>query len=183
MGLRTDSAFTAPDLADRAAMHAEFTGQRLDDSALSAIRPLSRRECVFNFQDRRVSQFTVASAFAERASLLTIHVGRIVLNGAKKQMRGIHALAIVAGMTDPQAIWNRAIRHLVCEPWCFTGPSVDSSAANFEQPVAVTVTPSRPVPAIARLVDFLEEALSEIARLFSHPHSGILHFQTAVIYG
>lgn len=79
-------------------------------------------------------------------SALGVHVGAVVCMGAKPQMIGVNAPAIVAGMADAQSIGNITFEHQVSGTISNHGLSIKESAgsgasksAELEMPVPASV--------------------------------------------
>lgn len=106
-----------------------------------------------------VSSPAVRSFCVAVASLLA-HVTVIIRERSEKQMRGVTARRIIAGVADRHSLWNRAVTKIKSDAMCESGSAFSWSESNLS--VSLFVAVSSPHKAIAAWFKPFIEPLDEM---------------------
>jgi len=103
-----------------------------------------------DFRNLRVSNFgqVVVIALRPIAATLVYHVSRVLFRGAQKQMAGVHALLIVAGMAHIKTPWDFSCVQNIRRPVGINGCAIEP-----ERTVSSLECSASPFPAGVGFID------------------------------
>src|SRR5262245_52545862 len=80
---------------------------------------------------------------------LSFFVGHVVTMRSQEQVRGVTAWRVVAGMTDTQPGWDRAVGHFPGDAMCASATRSADQWAPIDYAVAIWTTRPLPQPTVS----------------------------------
>lgn len=136
-------------------------------SASNSYTAHAARKVATDVSYARISKLGAGVILPEQVSTALNRVGDVFLRGSRKQVGGIHAWRVIAGVTQQHSIGNGADANLVSNP-----VSAHRLLVDADGPVAGFEQRARPNPAVTTLIDLLPKALCKIFSLPLRLHLG-----------
>ncbi len=118
-----------------------------------------------HFADLIPSQFAPRMILAAKTLALFNSIGSVVKRCANKKMLRVYALSIVALMANKKSFWNWSVFHF---PRKAMRPKLGPAMAYGEYSISIGVNCCRPLPALARLIDFIPKSYAWIGGFSCH---------------